>query len=553
MSGKNIVRIALLPVMIAVASAAGATDPGGTAGQKAPVRNVIVMVADGCDLSIATLARWVRGGRLNLDGRYTGSVKTHVANSVIPDSAAAATAFATGHKTTLRFVSIGPRSEDLLAGIEPTADPYVPVATVLEGARLKGMAVGLVATSRITHATPAAFASHIDDRSKESEIMEHLVYQGLDVVFGGGARYLIPAGDRHTTSNGDTWPGSRTDGENLIGALRARGVRFIDSRQDLMSLNRGPVWGMFDGSHLAPDIDRDDLHPSQPSLAEMTEKAIELLSADREGFFLMVEGSQIDWAAHAHDPAWMVTEFLAFDDAVGRALAFAEKDRRTLVLVFPDHSTGGLSLGRGPIGAGTRYDNTTVAALIDPIKDADITLRTLIDRYAGASPSQIRKAFVRHWGAYWNRLTDEQAAEILRLGADGGAVASYISERFTLFGWTTHGHTGDDVPLWSYGPRRPVGTFDNTELARIVADALGVDLARATDRLFADVADLFPQYKVDGTDPANLVLMINGHRMPVGKDIVETGTRQTRVGGIVIHAPKIDRFFIPMDAARAIR
>ena len=98
-----------------------------------------------------------------------------------------------------------------------------------------------------------------------------------------------------------------------------------------------------------------------------------------------------------------------------------------------------------------------------------------------------------------------------------------------------------------------MGTFDNTALAGIVADALGFDLGRISRQLFVDVAARFPQFEVDDEDPANPVLKINGYRLPVSKDIVETGTRRERIGGIVVHAPMIDRFFIPAEAERMIR
>ncbi|MEA2115871.1 MAG: alkaline phosphatase [Thermodesulfobacteriota bacterium] len=158
--------------------------------------NVIVMIPDGCDETVQTVARWYKGEDLAVDTMQTGTVKTHMANSIIPGSAAAATAFASGHKTTARFIGVGPRTEDLLTGLEPTADPYAPVATVLEAAQREGKATGIISTSRVTHATPAAFAAHVQDRGWDNDIMEHMVYNNVDVVFGGGARHLITGPDK---------------------------------------------------------------------------------------------------------------------------------------------------------------------------------------------------------------------------------------------------------------------------------------------------------------------------------------------------------------------
>jgi alkaline phosphatase len=191
-----------------------------------------------------------------------------MANSVITGSAAAGTAFSTGHKTSVRFVGVGPSKQDpkgkelgFLTGFTPTAEPFAPVETILEVAKRKGLSTGLVATSRITHATPASFAAHIDDRGKDNELMEHMVYNDIDVVFGGGARHLIPKDQTYTTSFGDTWKGKRTDGENLIDELKNRGVAFVDSKTGMDKINSGKVWGLFDDSHMDPDIDRDELHP----------------------------------------------------------------------------------------------------------------------------------------------------------------------------------------------------------------------------------------------------------------------------------------------------
>ena len=209
-------------------------------------KNVIVLIPDGCDETVQTVARWYKGEDLQVDKMVGGGVKAHMANSVIPGSAAAATAFATGHKTTVRFLGVGPRTDDLLTGFVPTAEPYAPVASILEAAKLAGKATGLVATSRITHATPAAYACHIQDRGWDNDIMEHIVYNNLDVVFGGGARHLIPEDASYTTSFGDVWGGKRTDGENLMDVLLARGYQVVDRQDGMEASPEGPAWGSFD-------------------------------------------------------------------------------------------------------------------------------------------------------------------------------------------------------------------------------------------------------------------------------------------------------------------
>jgi alkaline phosphatase len=544
-------------------------------GMAPRVRNVIIMVPDGSSQSLQTLARWYKGGALNLDGLNSGTAKTYMANSVITGSAAAATAFATGHKTTARFLGIGPRTDDLLTGFEPTAAPYEPVASVLEAAKLQGKAVGLVAVSRISHATPAAFGSHVQDRGLESQIMEQLVYQDLDVAFGGGAGYLIPRDAVYSTSFGARWPGMRSDGENLLDVLRQRGYRWVDHRSQLAAVQKGPVWGLFGRSHMAPQMDKAT-DSTQPSLADMTAKAIEILAQNPRGFFLLVEGSQVDWGGHGNDPAYMVTEYLAFDEAVGRALSFAQADGRTCVYVWPDHNTGGLTIGNAatffapgfPKADDPRpvYTATSIETLVAPLKRMKISAAALARQISDPDDdAQVKSALLAYWGI---GATDEDLREIKALkntktsaGHSMGlasALGEVISRNHLVVGWTTHGHCGGDVPVWSYGPRPLTGTLDNTELARLTAGALGADLADATERLYVDLSSIINSYSIDTRDAANPGVVIGRDIfLPADKDILRIAGRPHRLEGIVVYAPMAGnaagKVFVPGDAADLIR
>jgi alkaline phosphatase len=487
----------------------------------------------------------------------SGTVTTYMANSIITGSAAAATAFATGHKTTVRFLGVGPRTDDLLEGFVPTAEPYAPVASVLEAAKLNGKATGLVATSRITHATPAAYACHIDDRGKDNDIMENMVYEDIDVVFGGGFRHLIPESETYETSFGEIWGGKRTDEQNLYEELLSRGYQVVDSEEGMDEVTSGKVWGLFDDSHMDPEIDRETLHPTQPSLSQMTEKAIEILNQDRNGFFLMVEGSQVDWAGHNNDPIYMTTDFLEFDEAVNVAVEFAEKDKRTLVLVFPDHNTGGLTIGN--YGPGAAYKDLTHEELIGPLEGMTMTSGALADKIDELTISKIKNGI----DTYWNlEISDESAQDIIDLEPDIGlayAIAHVVSMDYTAFGWTTFGHNGEDVPLWSYsssGVNRPIGFYDNTELAQIVVDAWGISLENAQEELFIKLSDVLDndQWTVDTSEDDNPIITIE---LEEGLAIINAGTdvfyRQstnsyTHLKGIVVYAPMTGEVYIPEDA-----
>ena len=526
--------------------------------------SIIVMIPDGCDETVQTVARWYKGEDLAVDKMQTGAVKTHMANSIITGSAAAATAFATGHKTSVRFIGVGPRTEDLLSGLEPTAEPYAPVATILEAAQRAGKATGIISTSRVTHATPAAFAAHIQDRGWDNDIMEHMVYNNIDVVFGGGARHLIPAEESYTTSFGDTWKGKRTDGENLIQVLQERGYQFIDSKEQLNTVNSGKVWGMFDDSHMQPDMDRQYFAEHEPSLAEMVKKAIDILSQDPDGFLLMVEGSQVDWAGHNNDPIYMVRDFIAFDDAVKVANTFASEDGRTAVMAYPDHNTGGMKIGHYATAMG--YTETTIENLVEPLKAMKTSANGVVKMMVDDSDEALVASVAEHWGI---DLSPEDVAEIRDFQTAGlslsYALARVASAQYTVIGWTTHGHTGETVPLWMYGEPTPGQVIDNTDLATIAADIIGVNLRKTTKKLYRDLDSVTTDYTIDfETDPDNPVLKVAGVELPLSKDYMvkkeyKRKNKKTvykektiQLPGLTVYAPQTEKVYLSVRALKKL-
>jgi len=292
------------------------------------VRNVILCIGDGMGLSQITLASMKAGG---LAGRLcmermpvTGIVRTYSANSKVTDSAAAGTAMAAGIKT-----------KNGMIGVAPDGKAY---QTVLEAAKAKGMATGLVATSTITHATPASFASHVNSRATETAIAEQLIANKVNVLFGGGRKYFLPRSDPNS---------ARKDDQDLIAEARQAGYTYVATERELHSAHSTHLLGLF-------QFDSLTTFAPEPNLASLTRKAIEVLrkangkSALAEpGFFLMVEGSQIDWACHDNDPKRAIRQTLLFDQAVQAAVDFALQDGHTLVIVTADHETGGLTLLEG--------------------------------------------------------------------------------------------------------------------------------------------------------------------------------------------------------------
>lgn len=333
---------ALATLMLALAAAPGFDLVAGssvaasadTAVESAPkARNVIVLIGDGMGAAYWTAAKWHGDSLAVRRMEAAGLTDTRSSDSWITDSAAGATAFATGRRTYNGAIAVGPACQrrlrkDSAAVMEEPAS-CAPLRTVLEEARAAGKATGLVATSSVTHATPAAFAAHVPDRDMEAEIAEQLAGQKLQVMLGGGRGFF----------DGDL----REDGRNLLSDLcleadclfTASGLSSY--RADTAS---APLVGLFAGEGMPPRTEG-----RAPRLAAMTRVAIERLRKRDEGFFLMVEGSQPDWRGHDNAPLEeIVAESESFDEAVEVALDFRASHPGTLVVVLSDHETGGLSV-----------------------------------------------------------------------------------------------------------------------------------------------------------------------------------------------------------------
>jgi len=412
-----IVLIAVLLALSFVTVRAESSEP----------KNVIFMIGDGMGVNHVTLTRAV-AGELNMDKLpYGGIMTTYSMDSLITDSAAAGTALATGYKTNNGIISQTPEGEKL--------------KTSLEAAKEAGKSTGLVTTTRITHATPAVFATHIDDRDKENEIAEQLLTAGVDVLLGGGLRHFLPAGE-----------GKREDSLNLVSEFINAGYTFVDDREGLFTADSSPLLGLFTMSHMSYELDREE---EEPSIAEMTEKAIELLSKNEEGFFLMVEGGRIDHAAHANDAASVVADTIAFDDAVGKALDFARANGETLVVVTADHSTGGLTLGSG---AEQWYN-------YEPLKSISISFESFAPLLNGQNTKEL---FESYFGISLREEEIEMIDEAVKtkdLYAIEASIAQVVSARTNIV-FTTTQHDGGAVPIFSYGPRAESfsGFMDNTEV-----------------------------------------------------------------------------------------
>jgi alkaline phosphatase len=399
------------------------------------VENVIFLIPDGYSTAQATSYRWYKGSEPILDDHLVGMVKTYSANSEVTDSAAAGTAMATGHKTNNGMISTSPDGKKL--------------KTILEAAKEKGKATGLVATSTITHATPAVFASHVASRANEADIAPQYLGK-VDVILGGGKKYFLPKSQ-----------GGEQKERNLVEEAKKSGYQLIGNKQQLHIANGNKVLGLFAQDAMAPEMHRSTTQ--EPSLAEMTKKAIQTLDKSKKGFFLMVEGSQIDWAGHAHDAAWAMKDTAAFELAVKEAIQFAKKDKKTLVIVAGDHETGGLSVG----GYG-KYD-VNLELLRNVKATGDFMAKKLNSDRSNA------KSIVKQYANI--DITADEEKQIKAAEKPDIAINEIVSKH-ALVGWTSINHTGVDGPLYAYGPSSTLfrGLHKNTDLPKLMAKAMNVSL-----------------------------------------------------------------------------
>ena len=276
-----------------------------------------------------------------------------------------------------------------------------------------------------------------------------------------------------------------------------------------------------------------------PAIDDMTNKAIEVLSKNEKGFFLLVEGSEVDWASHRSDSVGVISEVLAFDRAVGEAVKFAKSREDTVVIVSPDHGNGGLSIGG--ITTDNNYDKVSVSAFIDPLKKVDYIPREL-PNLLNEDMSNLRELLEEHFGV--TDLTEEEEEKIK--SAKGKWIETQmnrvLSKRANL-AWTTRGHTGEDVFLACYHPRGEGlhGVIENTYINHYIASIFGLDLQSLSDELFYEAKTAFEEkgYKVSYKDGAVRELVVtNGQdilRLPYNKNIAYLNDEEIKLSGINVY------------------
>lgn len=441
---------------------------GAAQAQASDAKNVILFIGDGMGPTVLTATRLYKVGEEgNLEIMKlarSARIKTFSNDAQTTDSAPSMAAYTTGVKMNNEVIAMSSDTKAVAPGKDVngnkginncTSDNGKPVPTILELAKAAGKSVGAVTTTELTHATPAATYSHICHRDAAYAIAEQAVPggagfntalgDGVDVLMGGGANHWTPY---NSTSN----KGGRADGRDLTAELTAQGYHYVTTKEELSGVNSGKVLGLFSAkSHLDYELDRvaKGAASTQPSLSEMTAKAIDLLSQNSQGYFLMVEGGRIDHALHGTNAKRSLTDAVALDEAVKTALGKVDlKD--TLIVVTADHDHTMTINGYSAKGN----------KVLDLVKNGDSSTQNDVDGKPfttlvfGNGPN---RADVRP------TLTSDQVM------AD-----DYLQETGVKLGSETHG--GGDVMLFAdgAGSSRFKGTLDNTKVFGKLKEALGL-------------------------------------------------------------------------------
>ncbi|WHY01191.1 alkaline phosphatase [Neobacillus sp. DY30] len=408
------------------------------------IRNIIFLIGDGMGVSFTSGYRYFKDNPATLElestefGPYLVGQQTtypHDQRYNVTDSAASATAMATGVKTYNGAIGIN--------------NNHTKLKSVLEAAKEKGKGTGLVATAQITHGTPAAFGAHVVERKSMSAIadgyFDDLVNgrHKIDVLLGGGSEWFI-----------------RKD-RNLVEEFVKDGYSYVTNLNEMTNNDSRQVLGLFAKRGLPKMIDRTE---EIPSLADMAGSAIERLNKNEKGFFLMVEGSQIDWAAHDNDIVGVMSEMEDFEKAFKVAIDFAKKDGHTLVIATADHSTGGFT-----IGAKGQYN--WFSSVIKTVKRTPNYMASEI--FNGAGVEETLSKYIKLPLTKAEIRLVESAARTQNAKNIDNAIEEIINSR-SFSGWTTRGHTGEDVNVYTYGPGsdRLKGQIDNTDHAKVIFDIL---------------------------------------------------------------------------------
>ena len=509
-------------------------------------KNLIVMIPDGTSTSVLPVTRWYKFTQdstqnfLHLDSLITGMVRSYQSNAAVSASPAAMSAYMTGYLHTSSNIAVHPKpsSQDMFY-VDPSK-PYQPLVTVFEAAKLNNKSVGTVTTVSFNHATPAATMSHTSTRNEMSEIAYQMASQNMDIVVGSGTMYVD---------------------EHLKNILKEKKIAlYLNDLEGFRSHEQGKVWALWKEVEMDYDMDRD---PSvQPSLTELSMKAIDLLSKNKEGFCLLIEGGLVDYAAHANDPIALVRELEAFDDAVAAVVEWAKKDGNTTVVIMPDHGNAMINYAKNSYSK--KYRTKADSIFVDLAK-AKVSYNKMAEILAQTPKEEIKSVFKENSGL---DLTQEQYelliknleviaedyTEVYKSQNLQSVIASiYLSN--TNINFASSSHTVEDVFLAAYHPKGcvPRGIIRNLDLNHYMCEVLGIPktLDEYTAENFVKHTELFEgaEFEIQNTDSIIPILEVkkNGKvlRAQAYSSYVEVDGQRIDLELPVVYIGATKSFYLP--------
>ncbi|MDR3047929.1 MAG: alkaline phosphatase [Bacteroidales bacterium] len=521
--------------------------------QEYKIKNVILMIPDGTSSNLLSLTRWYNyyqnsdNTRLAIDDYLCGYVKTHSSNAPIGDSAPTTSCYMTGQMSQTGYIATYPptSNQDLMA-LDATM-AYQPMTTLLEAARLlQHKSTGLVFKCEFPHATPADCSAHYYDRSARKILSKQMVHNYLDVVIGGGVKYLSSSSRQYLKEHDYT----------LI----------FDDKESLLQCQADRFWALFGDRNMPYCMDKDP--EKTPSLTEMTRKAIQTLTKNENGFFLMVEGSMVDWAAHYNDAKAMITEMKEFDEAVAEVMRFANRDGETVVIILPDHSNSGVSMGNS--NSDDIYDEISLDTIMKPLVNFKISLDSMVKLIKLNPVEQLSKLFLDNFNI---ALTDREIVTVFQASdyenspvpkeqRKSGKRLIYtiapIVNSHTFIGFTTFGHTGEDVFLAAYHPNHdiPIGFNTNMDIHRYLARQMKLEneLPQLTKTLFVPHQQVFKNLKklkisIDSIAPEKVVLTLskgkNVMKIESYTNYITFNNKILPLSSVVVYVDKNRTFYLP--------
>jgi alkaline phosphatase len=403
-------------------------------GKKA--KNIIMMVSDGMSTGTLNMAdlyanrAWGQGSKWLGLYRENKAVRalmdTASASSMVTDSAAASSSWGGGMRVPNGSLNVGAKGE------KPQP--------ILQKFKEQGKKVGCVTTVPITHATPAGFCVNIDDRDGQAIIAKMYLDLRFDVMMGGGSKYF----------------GAKRKDGTIIPNYLAKGFQVAENKQEMLALDKSkPVLGLFAEDGLPYEVDRkhdQKLMDTVPSLSEMAMKAISLMKEHKDGFVLQIEGGKVDWAAHSNDVSGLIFDQLAFDEAVGKVIEFAEQDGETLVIITTDHGNANPGLFYAD-EADKKFDslqhfkhsNTWLLAQLNQ-SWSEPKIKELIYEHQGIamSTADVNSLMVHFKDIVPGALYNESNLPFYEYGR--------LMGKYTDVQWAGMNHTGDYVELTMFGP-----------------------------------------------------------------------------------------------------